>query len=66
MPLEHRGEVNVYLRSISTSTVGRSEVVKVIFSLLYPQEGTPGTTGGETRWASEKIWSCFEMRKCPA
>lgn len=56
----------MYLNSVSTSSVGRSEVVKVTFSPLYPQEGTLVTIGGEARWASEKIWSCFQMRKYPA
>lgn len=56
----------MYLHSVSTSTVGRSEVVKVTFSPIYPQEGTPVTFGGEARWASEKICSCFEMRKFPS
>jgi hypothetical protein len=31
MPREHRGGVNMYLHSVSISTVGRSEVVKVTF-----------------------------------
>jgi hypothetical protein len=49
---------------VSTSIAGRSEIVA--FSPLYPREGTAVTIGGEARWASEKIWSCFEMRKFPA
>jgi len=56
----------MYLNSVSTSSVGRSEVVKVTFSPLYPREGTLVSNGGEVRWASEKIWSSFQMRKYPA
>lgn len=55
----------MYLHSVSTSSVGRSEVVKVSFLPLCPREGTPVTTGREARWASETIWSSFEMRKFP-
>lgn len=54
------------LPSVSTSTVGGSELVNVTFPLLHPREGTPVTIGGEGRWASETIWTCFEMRKIPA
>lgn len=56
----------MYLHTVSTSTVGRSEVVEVTVSPLCPREGTPVTTEGEARWCSETFWSCFEMRKFPS